>query len=143
MAVMVRRAEPKTSTMAVRHAEPFQAACIVGPTENGGLARLQMKKPGTKGLAAMDREPKRSHDADDTTLERAIVLQLLRDDHERKWSRAQLTIELEADGEEIDREAIDEAVRRLEREGVLGCTEQEVWASDAARRLDELDLIGV
>jgi Fe2+ or Zn2+ uptake regulation protein len=89
------------------------------------------------------REPKGSRAAGDTTLERAIVLQLLRDDHERTWSRAQLTIELQADGEEVDRAGIDEAVRRLEREGVLGATEQEVWASDAARRLDELELIGV
>jgi hypothetical protein len=91
----------------------------------------------------MDREPNGSHAAGEETLERAIVLQLLRDDHERKWSRAQLAIELQADGEEIDREAIDEAVRRLEREGVLGATEQEVWASSAAWRLDELELIGV
>ena len=91
----------------------------------------------------MDREQKGSHAAGDETLERAIVLQLLRDDHERRWSHAQLAIELEADGEAIEREAIDEAVRGLERAGVLGCTEQEVWASDAAWRLDELDLIGV
>ena len=91
----------------------------------------------------MDRETEDSDAAGDTTLERAIVLQLLRDDHERKWSRAQLRSELEADGEEIDREAIDEAVVRLEREGVLGATEREVWASSAARHLDELELIGV
>ena len=91
----------------------------------------------------MDREPNGSHAAGEETLERAIVLQLLRDDHERKWPRAQLAIELQAGGEEIDREAIDEAVGRLEREGVLGTTEQEVWASSAAWRLDELDLIGV
>jgi hypothetical protein len=92
---------------------------------------------------AGSREPKGSRAAGDTTLERAIVLQLLRDDHERTWSRAQLTIELQADGAEIDRTEIEEAVRRLQREGVLGATEQEVWASDAARRLDELELIGV
>jgi Fe2+ or Zn2+ uptake regulation protein len=91
----------------------------------------------------MDREPKESHAAGEETLERAIVLQLLRDDHERKWSRAQLALELQADGAEIDREAVDEAVSRLEREGVLGATEQEVWASTAAWRLDELELIGV
>jgi hypothetical protein len=91
----------------------------------------------------MDREPNGSHAAGEETLERAIVLQLLRDDHERKWSLAQLAIELQAGGEEIDGEAIDEAVRRLEREGVLGATEQEVWASGVAWRLDELELIGV
>jgi hypothetical protein len=95
----------------------------------------------------MDREPKESEAAGGETLERAIVLQLLRDDHERKWSRAQLRTELEADGEEIEREALDEAIEeavaRLERDGVLGATGQEVWASNAARRLDQLELIGV
>ena len=54
-----------------------------------------------------------------------------------------MAIELQADGEEIDKEAVDEAVSRLEREGVLGATEREVWASSAAWRLDELELIGV
>jgi hypothetical protein len=140
---VVPRAGPKTGVAVVRHAEPFQAACIFGLDRKRWAARLQTKEPGTKGLAAMDREPKGSHAPSEETLERAIVLQLLRDDHERKWPRTQLAIELEADGEEIDREAIDEAVRRLEREGVVGCAEQEVWASDAAWRLDELDLIGV
>ncbi len=102
-----------------------------------------MEAPGTKGLAAMDREPKESQAAGETTLERAIVLQLLRDDHEPKWSRAQLTTELQAGGEELSREAIDAALRRLEWEGVLGSSEQEVWASSAVRHLDELELIGV
>ena len=80
-------------------------------------------------------------------LERAIVLQLLRDDRERMWSRAQLRIELEAEeseiGQEALEEALEEALRRLEQEGVLGCTEATVWASSAARRLDELGLISI
>jgi Fe2+ or Zn2+ uptake regulation protein len=91
----------------------------------------------------MDRGSEESHDTAGTTLERAIVLQLLRDDHERTWTRAQLTSELQADGAEIGQEAIDEALLRLERAGVLGCNEQEVSASSAATRLDELGLIGV
>jgi hypothetical protein len=80
-------------------------------------------------------------------LERAIVLQLLRDDRERMWSRAQLRIELEAEeseiGQEALQEALEEALRRLEQEGVLACAEATVWASSAARRLDELGLISV
>jgi hypothetical protein len=102
-----------------------------------------MEEPGTKGLAVMDIGSERSPDAGGTRLERAIVLQLLRDDHERMWSRAQLTSELEAGDAEIGRPAVEQALRRLEREGVLGCTDREVWASSAARRLDELELIGV
>ena len=95
----------------------------------------------------MDRESKGSRATGHAGLERAIVLQLLRDDHERMWSHAQLAIELESELEsdraEIGRQAIDEALRRLEREGVLGTTEHQAWASNAARRLDELGLIAV
>ena len=95
----------------------------------------------------MDRESKGSRASDHTGLERAIVLQLLRDDHERMWSHAQLAIELESELEsdqaEVGRQTVREALRRLEREGVLGMTEHQAWASNAARRLDELGLIAV
>jgi hypothetical protein len=95
----------------------------------------------------MDRESKVSRASDRVGLERAIVLQLLRDDHERMWSHAQLAIELESELQagraEIARRAVEEALKRLEREGVLGMSEHQAWASNAARRLDELGLIGV
>jgi hypothetical protein len=87
----------------------------------------------------MGTESKRSQAVDGTQLERAIVLQLLLDDRERTWSREQLVIELESDASEV----VEEALRRLEREGVVGTSEQAVWASSAARHLDELGLIGV
>ena len=89
----------------------------------------------------MDRESKGSRATAHAELERAIVLQLLRDDHERMWSHAQLAIELESDQAEVGRQTVREALRRLEREGVLGMTEHQAWASNAARRLDELGLI--
>jgi hypothetical protein len=95
----------------------------------------------------MDRESKGSRASDHAGLERAIVLQLLRDDHGRMWSHAQLAIELESELEsdraEIRRQAVRDALRRLEREGVLGMSEHQAWASNAARRLDELGLIAV
>jgi biotin operon repressor len=95
----------------------------------------------------MDRESKVSRASDHAGLERAIVLQLLRDDHERMWSHAQLAIELEseleADRAEIARQAVEKALKRLERDGVLGMSEHQAWASNAARRLDELGLIAV
>jgi signal transduction histidine kinase len=91
----------------------------------------------------MDTESKRPRAADDTGLERAIVLQLLRDDRERMWSRAQLERELEADRAEVGREAVAQALRRLQGEGVLGATEESAWASNATRALDELGLISV
>lgn len=80
---------------------------------------------------------------DGRRLERAIVLQLLRDDHERKWSLEQLADVLEGDRLQASKEATKEALRRLTEEGVLCRSEDAVWASDAALRLDELALIGV
>jgi hypothetical protein len=95
----------------------------------------------------MDTESKGHQAADDAGLERAIVLQLLRDDHERMWSRAQLaselSSELDADESESGQQALEDALRRLERDGVIGISEQQAWASGAARRLDELGLIAV
>jgi hypothetical protein len=87
----------------------------------------------------MGTESKRSQAGYGTRLERAIVLQLLLDDHERMWSREQLMIELKSDPSDV----VEQALRRLEREGVVGISEQSVWASSAARHLDELGLIGV
>jgi hypothetical protein len=87
----------------------------------------------------MDIESKGSRAAGSAGLERAIVLQLLRDDHERKWSREQLSAELAVDRSEV----IEQALGRLEKEGVIGFSDEAVWASSTARHLDELGLIGV
>jgi hypothetical protein len=87
----------------------------------------------------MDTESKGSRAVGDARLERAIILQLLREDHEPMWSRGQLMTELQSNRSEL----VEEALRRLEQEGVLGFSEQAAWASRAARRLDELGLIGV
>jgi hypothetical protein len=91
----------------------------------------------------MDTESKGSKGADGTGLERAIVLQLLRDDRERMWSRAQLEAELGADREAVGREAVERALRALAGEGVLDFSAQAAWASNATRRLDEIGLICV
>jgi hypothetical protein len=87
----------------------------------------------------MDIESKGSQAANGEGLERAIILQLLRDDHEPMWSREQLSAELTVDRSEV----IEQALGRLQKEGVIGASEEAVWASSAARRLDELGLIGV
>jgi hypothetical protein len=91
----------------------------------------------------MDTELKRSRGAEGRGLERAIVLQLLREDCERRWSLDQLRAELEVDRSEVGRDALEEALRRLVQEGVLCRSEQAAWASNAARTLDELGLISL
>jgi DNA-binding GntR family transcriptional regulator len=97
-----------------------------------------MTEVGTKGLVPMNIESKGSRAADSMGLERAIILQLLRDDHEQRWSREQLMAELGS-----DREILEETLKRLAQEGVLGISEEAVWASSAVRRMDELELIGI
>ena len=86
----------------------------------------------------MHTEPRGRRAADRSRLERAIVLQLLREDRERRWSRAELGMEVDAEAP-----ALEEALRRLNGDGVLCLAEEEVWASPAALRLDELGLLAV
>ncbi|MGA2163396.1 MAG: hypothetical protein ABSH36_02885 [Solirubrobacteraceae bacterium] len=71
--------------------------------------------------------------------ERAIVLQVLRGDHEERWGRAELAREIP----DFEPALLDEALAELEQEGVLRREERAVCASRAARRLDALELISV
>ena len=86
----------------------------------------------------MDKESNERPAGDGSTLERAIILQLLRDDHEPRWSRATLAREFKAEPA-----ALEGALKALSGQGVLSLAEEEVWASPAARRLDELELISI
>jgi DNA-binding HxlR family transcriptional regulator len=71
--------------------------------------------------------------------ERAVVLQILRDDHEERWPRAELVEEIS----DFEPAVLEEALERLERDGVLHRQGDTVWAARAAQRLDELELISV
>ncbi|MGA8111958.1 MAG: hypothetical protein WB974_21120 [Acidobacteriaceae bacterium] len=72
-------------------------------------------------------------------IERAIILQLLRDDHDEQWSRA----ELEAEVDDVPPSVLSSAIAELERQGVVVAQGEHVLASPCARHLDELGLIGV
>jgi DNA-binding HxlR family transcriptional regulator len=72
-------------------------------------------------------------------VERAIVLQLLRDDHEERWTRTELTQEIP----DFEPAALDNALDRLRHDGVLHRDGASVWAARAALRLDELELISI
>ena len=76
--------------------------------------------------------------ADERRLERAIVLALLSDEVDRRWPCARLAAELG-----IDAEALARTLERLCRLGVVCVEDEHVWASAAARRIDELGLIGM
>lgn len=71
-------------------------------------------------------------------LERAIILQLLVDDGERRSSRPQLAAALG-----VDSQALENALGQLSGAGVVCASATEVWASAAARCIDELGLIGI
>ncbi|HMH47183.1 MAG TPA: hypothetical protein VK538_05650 [Solirubrobacteraceae bacterium] len=70
-------------------------------------------------------------------LDRAIVLDLLDDDCERS-SRDELVVALR-----VDRSVLDSALERLQADGVALVDGDDVFASRCARRIDELELIGI
>lgn len=71
--------------------------------------------------------------------ERAIVLQVLRNDHPARWPLEELTQEIE----DMPAEIVSEAVRRLGGVGVVMLDEEACKASKAARRIDALELIAI
>ncbi len=76
----------------------------------------------------------------DTYLEqRAIIHQLLRDDHTERWTAKQLQRALS----DIIPETIKEALAELEEAGVAWRLDDYVGASRCARHLFSLDLIGI
>ncbi len=87
----------------------------------------------------MHKESSRPEAASDPRLERAIVLALLDDeDVRRRWSRAELSENLGADPGQLQ-----EALNSLLGAGVICAAEERLWPSAAARRLEELELIGI
>jgi len=76
---------------------------------------------------------------DPTIVQRAVVLQILSEDREKRWSAPELGRELY----NLDPDTLDNALLMLEYAGVLERAGETVYASRAARRLDELGLIGV
>jgi DNA-binding HxlR family transcriptional regulator len=73
------------------------------------------------------------------TAERAVVLHLLRDDHDERWSRA----ELQAAVSDLEPSALTSALERLEQHGVVARLDEYVLASRCSRHLDDLGLVGV
>lgn len=59
----------------------------------------------------MQDQPSQIADDGDPRIERAIILQFLRDDHEHRWSRAELEVEI-SNVEVLD---ISDALARLDR----------------------------
>jgi hypothetical protein len=87
----------------------------------------------------MQDESTRVLDPAERRAQRLVVLQVLRDDHEERWSGCELADVLA----DVEAEALANAIAALTREGVL-CAEGDVlWASPALVRVSELELICV
>jgi hypothetical protein len=87
----------------------------------------------------MSRNQERVEIGDVRKAERAIVMQLLRDDRAPRWKVAELADEIA----DFDAALVELALVRLEHERVLERAGARIWASRAARWLDELELIGI
>jgi hypothetical protein len=74
---------------------------------------------------------------DQRSVERAIVLQLLSDDHDPRWSLSEL---LQLGDPEA---AVAAALTRLRRDGVVLGEGEAILASPCARRLDTLGVIAI
>jgi hypothetical protein len=85
----------------------------------------------------MQTRPSGSHGAD-AQLQRAIVLALLSTEGRRRRSAAELAAELQ-EGEHD----VAAAVGALAHLGVVWSAAGQVWASPAARHLDELELLAI
>jgi DNA-binding TFAR19-related protein (PDSD5 family) len=72
---------------------------------------------------------------------RAIILQVLRDDHPERWTRAELERQLP----DFLPEEVEAAVEDLAAEGVLSINDDDetVSASLCARKLDALELVSI
>jgi hypothetical protein len=77
--------------------------------------------------------------ADEDVAQRAIVLQVLRDDHALCWTREQLQKEIY----DIEPEDIARAIQRLREEGVVITKDNMVRASRCARWLDDLGMVSI
>jgi hypothetical protein len=71
-------------------------------------------------------------------LDRAIVLELLSEDHDERWQCDEFVAAVR-----VDRSVLDSALERLQADGVAVIEGEEVLASRCARRIDELELIGI
>jgi hypothetical protein len=67
------------------------------------------------------------------------VLQVLREDHPRRWTRAELTVEVY----DIEPASLGRALRRLKAHGVVHVDGKEVWASKCALRMDALGMVSI
>jgi predicted MarR family transcription regulator len=87
----------------------------------------------------MNTQARGPHSDPERVLQRAIVLQLLREDRPREWARADLVAELE-----VEEHVVQAALQALRADGVVEeGGDGRARASRATLRLDELRLVAI
>ena len=76
---------------------------------------------------------------DPSVAERAIMLQVLRADHDRRWTLQ----ELQAEVDDIDPSVLQAALGQLVGHGLVLVHEEWMLASRAALHLDALGMVGI
>jgi len=77
--------------------------------------------------------------SDPWIVERAIILQVLRNDSDERWSRRKLQTEIT----DVEPRALRDALRRLERHGVLVRCDDDYVASRCAFHMDAVGMISI
>jgi hypothetical protein len=75
--------------------------------------------------------------ADVDIVQRSVVLEVLRDDHGKGWSRDELAAEIY----DVEPHVIGTAIACLRRGGVVRTLGDQVWATSAVRHLDGLGMV--
>jgi hypothetical protein len=104
----------------------------------GEIERFLDALPRLEAEAAEETKPAQPY-ADQDTAERAIVLQVLRDDHDERWSR----VDIQAELHDVEPQAVAAALEQLHHEGAVHLSGGLVWASRCARRLDDLGMVSI
>lgn len=71
--------------------------------------------------------------------ERAIVLQVLRRDHDDRWTRTELDGELR----DVEPMVVSDALERIHRGGVIHRDGEQVRATEAIRHLNDLEMVSI
>jgi hypothetical protein len=72
-------------------------------------------------------------------VQRSVVLEVLRDDHAKEWSRAELAAEIY----DVEPHVLSAAVARLRRGGVVRTLGDHLWATPAVWYLDGLGMVAI
>jgi hypothetical protein len=129
----LKRAVHGCGCVVVHHARARALRRMGLVTTHGGGVEIRPTRAGRELVAEHEARAEREQRIG----ERGIVLQVLRDDHPERWTRA----ELEQECSDLDPRAFREGLATLEAEGVVELDGEGVRASLCTQHLDLLEMI--